>query len=396
MSERARSAATARLNAQALAYSRQQQQRSANDRRQSLNESRDDDRRLDVSRTRQQQAADNRRQRLEDSRRIPHRFPGPGDRDPRPSDMNRGHGIPESQLAGHDVDTDMRFATDAELEAYIRANYGYMAAFLDNSEVRTVLFDSARGGWDESRMYGAISATNWWQTTSAAQRTYQRLVSEDPAEATRMVQQTAADIYNRVSSLGIPIDGAQLTQLATDAVSNGWTDAQVIDQILDGTSWSDVQGGDLTASRDAVAEIASNYLVGVSEDTAQDYAKRIASGEMTMDGVRSIMAQQAKSRFGYMSDAIDQGATVRDYFAPIQNVIATELELAPDAINLMSPEWMGMIEQRDDDGNLRAATMHEAQLSARKRPEWARTSRAQETGTGLVNLVSDIFGRSGT
>ncbi len=294
------------------------------------------------------------------------------------------------------VDEDMRYATDAELEQYIRSNYGYMAAFIDNPEVRNVLFEAARGGWDESRLYGAISQTDWWQSTSAAQRTWQRLLGEDPAEAQRQVQTAAADIQNRIRSLGINVDNATLSRLATDAVANGWTDAQIIDRVVNNVDWSTLEGGDLTATFDDILAEADAYLVAIDDQTAQNYATRIASGEMTIDGVRSILLDQAKARFGYMADALDGGASVRDYFRPIQNVIATELEIAPDAVNLMDSQWLSLVEQRGEDGQMRAATMHEAQLAARRRPEYARTSGAQETSTNLVSMISDIFGRTGT
>jgi hypothetical protein len=308
----------------------------------------------------------------------------------------RGAGTqsPTSTLQGN-VDEDMRYATDDELEEFIRNHYGYMAGFMNNAEVRNVLFEAARNGWSEGRLFGAVSSTSWWQNTSAAQRTWQQLLSEDPAEATRQVNQAASGIWNRAQSLGLGLSQAQISAFATDAVANGWTDEQVVDGLLSRVNWSTMQGGDLTAARDEVREIGSQYLVDVSDQTAQNYANRMAAGELTREGVISIMAQQAKTRFGYIADQIDAGASVRDYFAPIQSVIARELEVAPDTINLMSPEWLELVETRDEkSGELRAATLHEAQLAARRKPQWAATAGAQEKGTTLVNMVSQVFGRS--
>lgn len=285
-------------------------------------------------------------------------------------------------------------ATDSEIETYVRENYGYMGSFLNVPEVRDVLFEAARWGYDEQKLYGKLSQTQWWQTTSASQRTWQQLTSEDPAEARRQVEQTAALVQNRARALGLA--GGDVADLALQATANGWTDAQQVDQLLRNVNWSTIQAGDLTDHRDSVKAIGGNYLVAVSDSTAQQYAERIASGELTLEGVRSAMAQQAKQRFGWMASQIDQGMTVKDYISPVRDVIASELEMAPEAIDMMDSKWLSMIERVDDKGERRSATLHEAMLTARQQPEWKSTSHAQTQMAKVSKLMADTFGRSAT
>lgn len=311
------------------------------------------------------------------------------------SEINsRGNRAPGSTLPIEPLDDRLPpDATGSEVEAFIREKYGYFAAFLDIPEVGEVLLNAARNGWGEAQLQGALHATDWWQQTSAAQRTWIQLQSEDPAEARRQVAQTAAAIQNRARSLGLP--SSVVADIATQATIHGWTDEQSIDALIAQVDWSSIEGGDLTAMRDDVSMIGSQYLVNVSDQTAQNYAARIASGEMTMDGVRSIMQQQARARFGWMAEQLDAGVTVVDYLAPVRDQIARELEIVPDAVDLMDPKWLSMVETRGDDGQMRAATLHEAQLAARKRPEWAETSNAQETTNQMMTLIGSVFGRGG-
>jgi len=289
---------------------------------------------------------------------------------------------------------DMRFASDMELTAYIQSNYGYFASFLNDPEMKSVLFEAARDKWDEGRLYARVTQTAWWQNTSAAGRTWQKLQAEDPAEARRQVAQTAATIQNRARSLGLPMSSGQIASLAQTATENGWTDTQVVDNLVKGINWNTLEGGDLTASRDTVKEIGGDYLVKLSDSTAQDYAVKIASGEMSAQGVQSIMLKQAKARFGWMAEELDQGATVKDFFAPIRDTIARELEMAPEDVDMMDPKWLSLMETTGDDGKLRASTLNEAMLGARRKPEWQRTNRATELTANVSTMIGNLFGRS--
>lgn len=286
-------------------------------------------------------------------------------------------------------------APPANPEAYARANYGMLAGFLNHPEIGPILRQAANENWDELKLYGRVTQTNFWKNTNAAARTWWQLTNEDPAEARRLVGQTAATIQNKAQSLGLNMNSQQIASLAATATQNGWTDAQTVDMIMQQVNWSTIEAGDLTALRDNVKAIAGDYLVGVNDETAQNYAARIASGEMSMEGVRSAMLKQAKSRFGWMADELDQGITVKQYLQPIRDTIARELEVAPESIDLTDSKWLKHVETRGEDGQLRAATMNEAMLSARREPQWANTRGAQETSTQMIGMISDMFGRSG-
>ena len=279
-------------------------------------------------------------------------------------------------------------------EAYARQSYGMLAGFLNHPEIGPILRQASNEKWDELKLYGRVTQTNFWKNTSAAARTWWQLENEDPAEARRLVGQTAATIQNRAKSLGLNMSPGAIAGLAAQATKHGWTDAQTVDMIMQQVNWATLEAGDLTALRDDVKAIGSDYLVGVQDGTAQNYAQKIASGEMSMEGVRSAMLKQAKARFGWMADELDQGVTVKQYLQPIRDTIASELEMAPESIDLMDSKWLKMIETRGDDGKLRAATMNEAMLAARRQPEWSNTRKAQETSTQMVNMIGDMFGRS--
>jgi len=304
---------------------------------------------------------------------------------------------PPGYTPGFGVDsslTDLVTAPEHKIVEFLKINYPQIAAFMDiDPEVRRVLINGARQGFDAARLQGALSGTRWFQTTSAAARTWKSLVATDPAEAQRLAAQTAASIQNRAATLGLGMDPDAVANLALTATQNGWTDDQVIDSLVRAVNWGSIQGGELTAMRDDVLKIAGDYVVGVSASTAQTYAERIASGELTMAGVQSIMQRQARARFGWMGDQIDQGVAPADYFRPMQEIIAQELEVAPETINLMDPKWLRMVEVAGDDGQLRGATMEEARLSARRDPSSSNTKGGREFAASAAAMLGDVFGR---
>ncbi len=354
------------------------------------------------------------------SRTPSRRLPGDGDRDPRPrlgeggydgpswyqNRLRRGvtgvgtanqipSSIPGETFYGRYAD---QYGVPGgprpgDVDSYIRTNYPYMAAFLGNPEVGPILRKAALEGWDEGRLYGAVQATGWWRNTSAANRQWQALQAEDPAEASRLAGQTASNMQNRAASLGINMSPGQIQSLALQATANGWTDNQVVDELLRSLNWATVQAGDLTALVDTVKATGGAYLVDVSDETARSYAAAIASGEMSEAGVSSVMQRQAKARFGWMADEIDQGVTPSQYFMPVRDTIARELEMAPESVDMMNPRWMGLIETRDESGTTRAATLNEARLAARREPEWQATRGAGDLMSQAAAAIGNVFGR---
>lgn len=307
----------------------------------------------------------------------------------------QGQGVPYGSTTGNYAGYgNVGQASPQELLNQLAVKYPYMMAFINIPEIGNKLREAAAKGWGVDELYGAITQTNWWRTSSASDRAYQVLLAEDPAEAASRAAETAATIQNRARSLGLPMSNEQIMSLARDATRFGWTDEQQVDRLLAAVNWAQVAGGDLTANVDLVKRIGSEYLVRVSDSTARDYAIRIASGELTAEGVQSIMQRQSVGRFGWMSDQITNGVTPRQYLAPVRDEIANELEMAPEEINLMDPQWLGMVEVHDrDSGEMRAATMNEARLAARRDPRWRDTRNAGVTMARAAQGLAAAMGR---
>ncbi len=91
-----------------------------------------------------------------------------------------------------------------EIARYVRETYGHMAWAIDHPEIGPILRQAAEDDWSPARLRGAINQTDWWSRTADAQRQWQALEGEDPAEATRQINQRAEEVSGRLEDLGIP------------------------------------------------------------------------------------------------------------------------------------------------------------------------------------------------
>lgn len=205
----------------------------------------------------------------------------------------------------------------------------------------------------------------------------------------------AAELSDRSKQLGLNLSDADIAKLAKQAIDEDWSEAVITDKLLVSLDWNNVTGGDLTAGVDLLRQMGASYLVKVGDAQAQDWAARMARGELTQQGVASMLQQQAKARFSWMGQLIDQGVKPSDYFAPTRSVIADTLEVGVEQIDMLDPTWMGLVEVADGRGGTRAATLNEAMLAARRRPEWSQTRGAQELAAQAGQRLASIFGRAG-
>jgi hypothetical protein len=234
-------------------------------------------------------------------------------------------------------------ATPAEVDSYIRTYYGYLASFLAIPEVGNVLRDAARNKFDQYRLFGAMSKTNWWKNTSATERMWTSSSAQDPAEANRLRQ-------------------------------------------------GQMQGM-LGSNIDTVKSTAAKYGLMVSEKTAYDWARRILAEDMDPAAVEVSLRQQAKARYSYLAPLIDQGMNVQDYFEPVRNSIATELEIGADEVNMLDSRYLPMMEVHDPKtGQVRGATTKEAQEAARRDPRWKDTNNASQMAAGMVGMLDKAMG----
>lgn len=279
----------------------------------------------------------------------------------------------------------------------VKRQFGYLSVYLDHPEIGPILRQAADGGWTQDRLQAALFSTNFWKTTSAAQREWQLLRSSDPAEATKRVSDMQVQLRNLVDQQGFGdrFTDANLSQLAEVFLSQNMPQEQIQRALfaqlpyLQGRTPQGTAG--LTMAQ--VKRRAQDFGLPMSDEAAYSWSTRIASGQATQDAVEVYLRDQAKSRYSWLAADIDRGATIRELFDPMLQQTAQLLEMDPSKIDLTNNKFSGLIDFVDDNGTRRSMTLSEAGQAVRSMSEWQTTDNAKQAASQAADSILKSFGK---
>lgn len=307
-----------------------------------------------------------------------------------------GGGYSGSYTASAQSEEEKKPVTENEIRAYLRKNFGYLAAFYDHPEIGDILRKSATKGWDEARMQGALFETKWWKKTSNSARQWLAITKTDPAEARRQRQKMRANISDLASKLGL--DLTSTNSIAETALKMGWDDIETMRALATKLKY-DPEGeykGDIGTTYANVKKAGQDQLVQLSSHSAFNYAKQVALGQMDEDNLTSEMRNKAKSRFSYdqnIAAALDSGITAADYFDQHIQDTAQLLEVPNENIDLNDPKYSKITDFVDDKGVRRAMTRAEAQTYVRGLSDWSTTRQAHQEVADKSEQLLELFGQ---
>lgn len=281
---------------------------------------------------------------------------------------------------------------DAEARAYVAQNFGWMAGFLNDPEVGPILLQAGYEKWDGTRVNAALQGTNWWRSQSESQRKYAMAEQSDPAELDRQINAKQATLWDIAANMGV--SGVDIGELSRNAVRFGWTDDQVRDQLSSYINASALSGQNMVRTlADQARDLGAQYFVKTDDEQALNFGRRIAAGEMKAEDMQAYYRDRAKELYSHLGSVIDQGVTLKQYFAPHKAEIAKLLEVSEDSIDLMNdPKWGEVLRRQNDDGTMRAATLTEVADMARKDEKWRNTQNAQDGAAGMAMTLAKTFG----
>lgn len=201
-------------------------------------------------------------------------------------------------------------------------------------------------------------------------------------------------ILNRSSALGLTLDPQTISYIATVAEAQDYSSEQLMQAIVGLVDFKKVEAGTLTASLDSMKATANSYLVSVSDETLQDYAKKLATGAATAEGIESFFKAQAKAMNPWLSEYIDAGIAPEELLKPSRDTIARSLGISAAEVDFTDDRFIKLATIEDDKGNIRMANNRELVKNIRNDSAWAGTTEARAAATGLASAISRIFGRS--
>lgn len=153
-------------------------------------------------------------------------------------------------------------------------------------------------------------------------------------------------------------------------------------------------GKALTALGNVRAILAGFGPLDFSEAEIQTAAKKIAKGEISNDDFRSTIAQKAIVNYPQYAERLKQnpGYTIKDLASPYINLMAKELELDPNTIELDDPILDRALRPDGTAGKLPTASLAEFRAMVRKSPKWEYTTAANEAARSAATELGRAFG----
>jgi hypothetical protein len=201
-------------------------------------------------------------------------------------------------------------------------------------------------------------------------------------------------LLNRSVSFGMSLTPEEIDYLARVAQQQSFSSEQLDTMLVDIANWDKLESGTLTASRDQIKALSSSYLVGMSEQTIQDWSEKIAKGQATAASIESYLRNQAKVMNPWMAQYIDQGLSPAELLQTSRDLIAENLELDANTVDFSQDRYMSLATVTDDKGNTRLASQQELLKNIRKDAAWSQTAQAKNVVSGTAQLIASIFGRS--
>jgi hypothetical protein len=206
------------------------------------------------------------------------------------------------------------------------------------------------------------------------------------------------DIKKLVGDLGF--DNTDFSKFVSDSINFGWegdtlkqkTYEEVFRRNPDGTYTNPTAVARATKGNDylGVQLTAKSYFNNASPAAIEN----VLTGQITGADFARQQRELAKTRYGHLSNLIDQGVTLEDLAANYKSSAAKLLEIDPNQIDMSQADYEIALAY-DDNGNKRAMTTGEWEKMLRSDPRygWEKTNNAKTEARSLASNIAQAFGR---
>lgn len=281
--------------------------------------------------------------------------------------------------------------------------FGFSDAFLKaHKDVASVVRKAVAGGWTMDKFLDTLRATTWWKKTTDAQKRWDVLIYDNPAEAGDLVVKTRQHVATMAAQMGISLGSFNaLTTFARNAARNGWSDeeirAAIASKYFHGTGGLSNTGIAGKAVQD-LSEMAEAYGVRVSKRFLQTASAAMAQGLYPIDTYEERIRDMAKKQYRGVADQLESGLTLRQILDPYMQIAADELGVNVNTMRTSDSKWNSAVQfLAKGSSDPRAMTFDEwtEKLRTDARYGWDSTEKAQRSGAGLGMEIMRMFGALG-
>jgi peptidoglycan hydrolase-like protein with peptidoglycan-binding domain len=284
---------------------------------------------------------------------------------------------------------------DKEVVDRVNESFGQYAGFLYHPEVGPTLLKAAKENYSVQKLRTELQKLEWWRTSSDATRLFDAETMSDPATQQARIEQRKNQVRELVSALGGQLADNQITELATNSLRFGMDERQVGfavgAEIRKSSSPTDLQMG--LVGRE-LRDTVSRFGIQLADPSINDWAGKIATGEMNMQDFDNYARQQAISLFPSLQRDIERGLDVRTIADPYAQHASRVLGINSNQVDFTDPKWAIALNFQDQQGR-RAMTLDEWGRYIRSNEQYGYqfTDDAHNKAYAATSTIARAFGR---
>lgn len=276
----------------------------------------------------------------------------------------------------------------------LAASYGWAHGFLNsNPELKKKFKQAVDETWTASKFQAELRDTKWWKETSATRREAQVIKKTDPATWNAQMDATIIQVKQLAAEVGAAIPASKLSKIASNILETGMDENAIryaIGGYVDFTKKGTLRG-EAGMHEYTMKQYAFEMGIKLDDQAIKNQAARVVKKVATTQDFEDEVRVQAKSMFPAYEQQIDAGATVRDIASPYMSLMAEELEIPDQSIDVMDPRIKKALNGLDANGKPGGVSLHEFQSQLRNDPRWAKTDKAQDSAMNVgLKVLKDM------
>lgn len=273
--------------------------------------------------------------------------------------------------------------------------YGFTQDFLDeHGQIEQLVQKARKLGYSDERFAAELKDTSWWETKTEAQRQWDILETEQPAEAKRRIQAVMEDVQTTAGNLGVKLSHEELRNMSERFAVNQ-SSANEIAAII-GHKFQIKKDtavvGQAGVAVDELRAMAHDYGVNVTNNQLEKWTRNILQGDQTTAGLVDRLREQAKLLHPTIAKMLDT-QTVKDIMDPYLQQAGNELGIPPDQMKLTDSKWLTAL--KGEDGGLMSMDEWNFAIRNDQRFGFDKTKSALGQGAQLTSQLAALMGAKG-
>lgn len=308
--------------------------------------------------------------------------------------------------------TRKEFVSSQKWVDYITEKYGWLVSVYNSvPEVADIIRNAYINDEPPADVTTKINSSQWGLGLQVGEADYLKGTATQDRSYLDKLEGQKTIIRAQAQQSGYQLPEDKLNLLAAGSLKGGWDQPTLTNKIGESVVASAQTPGGVMAGAPSATPATSlqqgtsaatlksqarSYGLNLTDDTIEGYVQSILKGTLSADQVTSQFRTQAKSLYPSLAKQLDSG-TLDDATSSYRSIASKTLGVDSSAIDFSDSGKYGKLLTYQDpkSGESRLMNSTEWTTYLRGLPEWQKTSESKDQYSGLINSITQLFGKVG-